>query len=291
MTSRLFTTVAVIAGLAAAPALAQPDQQQPQHGGGGAPQGGQPHGGGAPHGGGPQGGAPRGGGAPHGGGVMGGPRGPGGPGPGAMGGAPHPMTAAPTGPGQTAVNPPPGGREERQRGPGGREAFQRGPGGREEHRGFNGAPGQPGVNVPNRPGRPGMNAENRPGQPGMNAGNRSGGRAGWVARHGNPAQAGPAIRRGSVTARGGRFTFEGRTFNRVHAPRFHYPRGYGYRRWGVGARLPWLFLTPTFFFTDYSAFGFPPPPYGEEWVRYGPDLLLVDLDTGEVVYVIYGAFY
>jgi hypothetical protein len=32
-----------------------------------------------------------------------------------------------------------------------------------------------------------------------------------------------------------------------------------------------------------------PPDY--QWVRYGPDLLLVDLTTGEVIDVVYDVFY
>jgi Ni/Co efflux regulator RcnB len=33
------------------------------------------------------------------------------------------------------------------------------------------------------------------------------------------------------------------------------------------------------------------PPYGYRWVRYGPDLLLVEVATGRIVDVIQGAFY
>jgi Ni/Co efflux regulator RcnB len=33
------------------------------------------------------------------------------------------------------------------------------------------------------------------------------------------------------------------------------------------------------------------PPYGYRWVRYGPDLLLVNTRTGRIEDAIYGAFY
>ena len=33
------------------------------------------------------------------------------------------------------------------------------------------------------------------------------------------------------------------------------------------------------------------PPYGYVWVRYGDDALLVDVDTGEILRVVYGVFY
>jgi Ni/Co efflux regulator RcnB len=34
-----------------------------------------------------------------------------------------------------------------------------------------------------------------------------------------------------------------------------------------------------------------PPPPGFQWVRYGPDLLLVNVVTGQVADVAYGVFY
>jgi Ni/Co efflux regulator RcnB len=42
---------------------------------------------------------------------------------------------------------------------------------------------------------------------------------------------------------------------------------------------------------DWADLGLPPPPPGDQWVRYGPDLLLVDVSTGQIVDVIYDAFY
>ena len=41
---------------------------------------------------------------------------------------------------------------------------------------------------------------------------------------------------------------------------------------------------------DYWLFGLDVPPYGYEWVRYGPDALLIDLRSGEVIQVVYGRF-
>jgi Ni/Co efflux regulator RcnB len=54
--------------------------------------------------------------------------------------------------------------------------------------------------------------------------------------------------------------------------------------------LPPLFLTPDYYYGDWAAMGLPPPEPGFQWVRYGPDLLLVNINTGEVVDAIYGAF-
>lgn len=81
------------------------------------------------------------------------------------------------------------------------------------------------------------------------------------------------------------------TYHRIRGPIFHYPRGYGYRRWVIGAILPRVFLSGYYYWTDWRALGLLPPPPGYIWVRYGPDLLLVNRYTGRIADVIYGAFY
>ncbi|HUI13416.1 MAG TPA: RcnB family protein [Xanthobacteraceae bacterium] len=91
---------------------------------------------------------------------------------------------------------------------------------------------------------------------------------------------------------GAQFSYHGHEFNRFHARHeFVYPPGWSYRRWGVGAILPPLFLAPDYYFMDWADLGLPPPPPGDQWVRYGPDLLLVDVRSGAIVDVIYDAFY
>ena len=71
---------------------------------------------------------------------------------------------------------------------------------------------------------------------------------------------------------------------------FVYQSGYAYQRWAVGAILPPLLLAPEYFYPDWDALGLDPPPPYFEWVRYGPDLLLVNVTTGEVADTIYDAF-
>lgn len=71
---------------------------------------------------------------------------------------------------------------------------------------------------------------------------------------------------------------------------YHAPRGYRYRRWAYGEVLPSIFWSTEYQLTDYWLFGLDVPPYGFEWVRYGPDALLVNVYNGEVVQVIYGRF-
>ena len=77
---------------------------------------------------------------------------------------------------------------------------------------------------------------------------------------------------------------------RVHASPYRYPPGWAYRRWTAGAVLPGLFLTSLYFYNDWATLNLPAPPPGYQWVRYGPDLLLVQLGTGQVVDVAYGVF-
>lgn len=81
------------------------------------------------------------------------------------------------------------------------------------------------------------------------------------------------------------------TFRPMRAPPFRYPHGYGYRRWRVHMILPAIFLSSAYLFQDYAMIGVGPPPVGYYWVRYGPDLLLIDRRSRAVVDVIYGAFY
>ena len=80
-------------------------------------------------------------------------------------------------------------------------------------------------------------------------------------------------------------------FRPIRGPRWRYPPGYRYRRWAVGAVLPAFFLAPTYYYDDYWRMGLGGPPWGYRWVRYGPDLLLVEMRSGRIVDVIYGAFY
>lgn len=87
------------------------------------------------------------------------------------------------------------------------------------------------------------------------------------------------------------FVYHGNHHPSLRVGIFHYPSGTSYRYWSRGEFLPRLFFTAQFFFTDYTWLGIDPPPPGYRWVRYGPDLLLVDIYTYEVVDVLYGVFY
>ena len=75
-----------------------------------------------------------------------------------------------------------------------------------------------------------------------------------------------------------------------HIGPYHAPRGFRYHRWGYGDILPRGYWGSNYWLQDYWLFGLDVPPYGFEWVRYGPDALLIDTRSGEVVQVIYGRF-
>ena len=87
------------------------------------------------------------------------------------------------------------------------------------------------------------------------------------------------------------FSYHGHDFERVHVHPFIYPPGFAYRRWEVGAALPPAFLVRDYWYADWAALGLDPPPPGYQWVRYGPDLLLVNVVTGQVAEVTYDVFY
>jgi Ni/Co efflux regulator RcnB len=81
------------------------------------------------------------------------------------------------------------------------------------------------------------------------------------------------------------------SYHRIRARAFVYPHGYGYRRYHAGLVLPHVFLSSPYYWSDWRALGLLPPPPGYVWVRFGPDLLLVNRFTGRIADVIYGAFY
>lgn len=77
---------------------------------------------------------------------------------------------------------------------------------------------------------------------------------------------------------------------RLHGPAFRYPHGWHMRHWAVGAVLPALFLSSEYYYDDYAGAGLQAPPPGYRWVRYGDDLLLVNIRTGAVEDVVEDVF-
>ncbi len=75
-----------------------------------------------------------------------------------------------------------------------------------------------------------------------------------------------------------------------HVGPYHAGASYRYTRWQYGQMLPSRYRGQQYWLAEYWLFGLDVPPVGDEWIRYGPDAILVDTSTGEVVQVVYGNF-
>jgi Ni/Co efflux regulator RcnB len=58
----------------------------------------------------------------------------------------------------------------------------------------------------------------------------------------------------------------------------------------VGGVFPREYWVRDYYIDDFAVYDLPEPGYGLQWIRYGPDILLINLDTGEIVQTVYGAF-
>ncbi|HEY5337260.1 MAG TPA: RcnB family protein [Rhizomicrobium sp.] len=149
-----------------------------------------------------------------------------------------------------------------------------------------GRPNKPGggngkPDKPNRPGGNGHRPPPRPNPPGNGHKPRPPGNGNKPRPPGN----------GWHKPRPNQWYWRGSWINRIHAALFRYPTGYSYRHWNVGDRLPSVFLASQYYYDNVVPLGLAAPPPGYRWVRYGPDLLLVNLRTGSVEEVAYGTFY
>lgn len=77
---------------------------------------------------------------------------------------------------------------------------------------------------------------------------------------------------------------------RFRVSTYAYPHGWYARSWNFGDILPFDWFAPDYYL-DWSDYDLPEPPIGCEWVREGPDAVLVDVWTGEVLSVYRGVFY
>jgi Ni/Co efflux regulator RcnB len=72
---------------------------------------------------------------------------------------------------------------------------------------------------------------------------------------------------------------------------YRWNSGRSYRRYGYGESLPNYYYTRDYWLADFLMYGLFAPPPGLIWVRYGPDALLIDEETGEIYQVRYNIFY
>jgi Ni/Co efflux regulator RcnB len=79
--------------------------------------------------------------------------------------------------------------------------------------------------------------------------------------------------------------------DRFHAGAYRAPYGYYVRAWGFGDFLPRGWFGQSYWLGDFIDYGLPYPPPGYQWVRVGPDALMVDRFTGRIVQVVRGIFW
>ena len=88
----------------------------------------------------------------------------------------------------------------------------------------------------------------------------------------------------------GRFEHRGVWHDRIHVNAFVWPHGWRYHAIRIGGILPRIFIASDYYYDDYGPLGLQAPPPGYRWVRYGPDLLLINVRTGSVEDVVHDAF-
>lgn len=72
---------------------------------------------------------------------------------------------------------------------------------------------------------------------------------------------------------------------------YNAPRGMRYRPVSVGYTFQPTFFSNRYWVNDYGTYRLPAPGYNHRWVRYGNDVVLVDIRTGRVLRVISGFFW
>lgn len=78
--------------------------------------------------------------------------------------------------------------------------------------------------------------------------------------------------------------------SRYRGPYWRPPEGFYVRAWRYGEVLPRGWYSPDYRLFDWWSFGLPEPPPGYDWVRVGPDALLVDY-SGRIFQVVRAVFW
>jgi len=74
-------------------------------------------------------------------------------------------------------------------------------------------------------------------------------------------------------------------------PAYRGPRGYRYRPVAVGYRFARPYYASRYWIPDYARYRLPPPGYGHRWVRYGNDVVLINISNGRVLNVFASFFF
>jgi Ni/Co efflux regulator RcnB len=100
-----------------------------------------------------------------------------------------------------------------------------------------------------------------------------------------------AVRHAAATHRFAHLRHAIHATHRYHIGTYRRPHGWYAHHWVVGAYLPGGWYGRDYWIVDFGLYGLIAPPDGLVWVRVGPDVMLIDPDTGEVIQVVYGIFW
>lgn len=78
---------------------------------------------------------------------------------------------------------------------------------------------------------------------------------------------------------------------RHRGPVYAVPRGFSYRPFAVGYRVPPAFIGRPYWVDNPRYYRLPPAYRGARWVRYGPDALLVQIGNGLVLQAVRGVWF
>ncbi len=79
--------------------------------------------------------------------------------------------------------------------------------------------------------------------------------------------------------------------NDFRRPAYQGPRGYAYRPVAVGYRFQPAYYNNRYWVNDYARYRLPAPQAGHRWVRYGNDVVMVNMRSGRVATVFNGFFW
>jgi len=79
--------------------------------------------------------------------------------------------------------------------------------------------------------------------------------------------------------------------NAYKRPAYVGPRGYAYRPVAVGHRFDRAYYGDRYWVRNYSTYRLPAPRAGHRWVRYGNDVVMVNVRTGRVASAYNGFFW
>ncbi len=85
--------------------------------------------------------------------------------------------------------------------------------------------------------------------------------------------------------------YRSRHRNAYRQPRYEARHGYSYRRWYPGYRWDSWYYSSSFWINNPWSYRLPPVDGPYRWVRYYDDVVLVDIETGEIIDIIYGFFW